>query len=92
MVRIRVDWRTSLNLTGRVLLYLAAPLCFPLAVAVYYGDPVVPFLAAILTTLAVGGALRHLLDDPGEIGPAFGGAGPQTYASFPRRPGRRWSC
>ena len=37
MVRIRVDRRAGLDPTGGVLLYPAAPLCFPLAVAVYYG-------------------------------------------------------
>ena len=69
MVRVRVDWRASLDLTGRVLLYLVVPLCFPLGVAVYYGEPVVPFVSAILATLAVGGAFRQLPGTPGELGP-----------------------
>jgi trk system potassium uptake protein TrkH len=69
MVRIRVDWRASFDLTGRVLLYLAIPLCFPLGVAVYYGEPLVPFLAAIVVTLSVGGAFRQLPGAPGELGP-----------------------
>ena len=68
-VRIRVDWRASLDLTGRVLWYLAVPLAFPLSLAVWYGESVVPFLAAILVTLAVGGALRRLPGDPGTLGP-----------------------
>ena len=69
MVRIRVDWRASFDLTGRVLLYLAIPLCFPLGVAVYYGEPLVPFLAAIVVTLSVGGGFRQLPGAPGELGP-----------------------
>jgi len=69
MVRIRVDWRTSLDLTGRVLLYLAVPLAFPLLVAVWYGEPLLPFIAAIATTLALGGVFRSLPGDPGDLGP-----------------------
>ncbi|CAI50543.1 Trk-type transport system (probable substrate potassium) [Natronomonas pharaonis DSM 2160] len=69
MVRIRVDWRASLDLTGRVLLYLAAPLCFPLVLAVWYGEALVPFLAAIAVTLALGASLRTLPGDPGNLGP-----------------------
>jgi len=69
MVRLRVDWRTSLELTGRVLVYLAVPLSFPLFVAVWYGEPVVPFLAAIAASLLVGGGLRALPGTPGTLGP-----------------------
>ena len=69
MGRIRVDWRASFDLTGRVLLYLAAPLSFPLLVAVLYGEPVLPFVAAIAATLVVGGGLRSLPGDPGNLGP-----------------------
>ena len=68
-VRVRVDWRASFDLTGRVLWYLAVPLAFALSLAVWYGESVVPFLAAILLTLAVGGALRRLPGDPGTLGP-----------------------
>jgi trk system potassium uptake protein TrkH len=69
MMKIRVDWRASLDLTGRVLLYLAGPLCFPLAVALYYGESSVPFLAAIAVTLLVGATMRNLPGDPGDLGP-----------------------
>ena len=68
-VRVRVDWRASFDLTGRVLWYLAVPLAFPLSLAVWYGESIVPFLAAILVTLALGGALRRLPGDPGTLGP-----------------------
>jgi trk system potassium uptake protein TrkH len=69
MVRVRVDWRTSLDLTGRILLYLAIPLVFPLALAVWYGEPLFPFVVAIVVTLALGGGLRSLPGDPGDLGP-----------------------
>lgn len=48
---------------------LAAPLCFPLGVALRYGEPVVPFLAAILTTVVAGTGFRELPGSPGELGP-----------------------
>ena len=69
MSRIRVNWRSSLALTGTVLLYLAAPLAFPLALAVYYAEPVLPFLAAIVATLLFGGALRSLAREGEHLGP-----------------------
>jgi trk system potassium uptake protein TrkH len=69
MMKLRVDWRASLDLTGRVLLYLAGPLCFPLLVAVYYGESTVPFLAAIAVTLLVGLVMRKLPGNPGNLGP-----------------------
>ncbi len=69
MTRIRVDWRASLDLTGRVLLYLAVPLTFPLLLAVWYGESVLPFVAAIATTVLLGGGFRSLPGDPGDLGP-----------------------
>ncbi|MFT4884225.1 MAG: trk system potassium uptake protein TrkH [Natronomonas sp.] len=66
---VRVDWRASLDLTGRVLIYLAGPLSFPLALAVYYGESLVPFLAAIGVTILVGLVMRELPGDPGNLGP-----------------------
>ncbi|MXR51096.1 TrkH family potassium uptake protein [Halovenus sp. WSH3] len=67
--RIRVDVDASLDLTGTVLTYLAVPLCFPLAVAVYYGDPIGPFAAAIAATLLVGGGMDLLGDEETNLGP-----------------------
>ncbi|WP_299237337.1 TrkH family potassium uptake protein [Natronomonas sp.] len=69
MVRIRVDWRTSLDLTGRVLLYLAVPLVVPLVVALWYGEPLAPFLVAIAASLLLGGGFRALPGDPSSLGP-----------------------
>jgi len=67
-MRIRVSWRFSLNLTGTVLKWFALPLCLPLVVAVYYSEPVAPFLAAIGVTLAVGLAFEQF-DDEARLGP-----------------------
>ncbi|WP_254840405.1 TrkH family potassium uptake protein [Natronomonas marina] len=69
MLELRVDWRASLDLTGRVLTYLVVPLSFPLGVALYYGESVLPFLSAIAVALVVGGAFRQLPGTPGELGP-----------------------
>ncbi|MFC7212339.1 TrkH family potassium uptake protein [Natronoarchaeum sp. GCM10025321] len=67
-MRIRVDWRESLNLTGTVLKYLALPLCFPLALAVYYREPLVPFLVTIALTLLVG-VLFEQFESDDDLGP-----------------------
>ena len=67
--RIRVGWRASAELTGSVLVYLVAPLAFPLLLAVYYGESLLPFLAAIAVTLALGGGLRRLGDPDENLGP-----------------------
>ncbi len=67
--RIRVGWRASIGLTSDVLVYLTVPLAFPLALAVYYGESPLPFLAAIGVSLAVGGAFRYLKDPEVDLGP-----------------------
>jgi trk system potassium uptake protein TrkH len=61
---LRVDWHTSVALTGRVVKYLTVPLLFPLLVAVLYGEDVVPFAAAVAVTLLIGVALERLDPDP----------------------------
>ena len=78
------DRRADLNPTGGVLLYPAAPPYFPPAVAAYYGDPLVSFLAAIPMMLLGGGTLRQLPGAPAEWSrrPATPVSG--TNASFPR--------
>ena len=68
-IRIRVRWRASSDLTGTVLTYLAGPLAFPLLLAVYYGESVLPFVAAIAVTLALGGGLRYVGDAEADLGP-----------------------
>ncbi len=67
--RIRVDWRASAGLTGDVLVYLTVPLTFPLLVALYYGESPLPFLAAMVTTVALGAGLRYLRDPDDDLGP-----------------------
>lgn len=63
----RVDWRASLGMIGSILKWLFAPLAFPLLLAVYYAEPVRPFVVTILLTLGVGVALERLRGE-GEIG------------------------
>jgi len=65
---IRVDWRSSLDLMGIILLYLAGPLVFPLGIAFYYGESLMPFVAAILAALALGGGMRLIGDREARLG------------------------
>ena len=67
--RIRVDLRASSDLTGQILFYLSVPLAFPLALAVYYGEPLVPFLGAIAVTLVLGWGLDFVGDPEADLGP-----------------------
>ena len=60
---VRVDWRASLSLTGRVLLYLAVPLSIPFVTAVIYGEGWIPFLVTIAVTVLAGLGLSSLDDD-----------------------------
>jgi len=68
-VRLRVDWRSSLDLIGIVLLYLAVPLVLPLGVALFYSESIFPFLTAIAATVTLGGAMRIVGDREASIGP-----------------------
>jgi trk system potassium uptake protein TrkH len=67
MARIHVDWRASLALVGTVLKYLAVPLLFPLVLAIYYGDGVLPFAITIAVTVTAGFGLERL-DHARDIG------------------------
>lgn len=60
IIRIRVAWRVSLGLIGTVLSYLAIPLTFPLVIAIYYGEPVEPFLVTIAATLILAFGMNAL--------------------------------
>ncbi|MFC6718859.1 TrkH family potassium uptake protein [Natrialbaceae archaeon GCM10025810] len=62
-MRVRIDWRVSLALTGTVLKYLSVPLLIPLGVALIYGEAIVTFVATIALTVAVGHALERLSDE-----------------------------
>ena len=67
---VRVDWKYSLTLTGSVLKWLAVPLCFPLLVAIYYGESVIPFLVTIAVTVTIGLLFEQLdADENGRLGP-----------------------
>jgi len=57
-MRLRVDWRTSLSLVGTVLKWLWVPLLIPIGVALYYGEPLTPFLVAIGVTVLAGSGLE----------------------------------
>jgi len=67
-MNVRVSWRYSLSLTGTIVKWLAAPLCFPLLVALYYAEPLAPFLVTIGVAL-VGGGLLERLDGDDRLGP-----------------------
>ena len=60
----RVDWRASASLIGTVVKWLSVPLCFPLAIAVYYREDVWVFLATIAVAVVAGVALERLESDP----------------------------
>lgn len=66
---VRVDWRTSLSLTGTILTYLALPLAIPLLLAIITRTDVLPFFATIVLTAAVGKALEWLGGDERDMGP-----------------------
>ena len=68
-MKTRVDWRTSLGLVGTIVKWLAVPLLFPLGVALFYGEPLGPFLVAIASCLVLGLSLERLRTDEDDIGP-----------------------
>lgn len=57
---IRVEWRASVGLLGSILKWIAVPLAFPLLLAAYYREPVLPFIVAIVITLMLGEGLERL--------------------------------
>jgi len=60
---VRVSWRASVGLVGSILKWLTVPLAVPLALAVYYGEPVLPFAVTAVLTLGGGKALERLRRD-----------------------------
>lgn len=56
-MRTTVDWRVCATLSGTVLKWLTVPLSFPLLIAVYYEEALLPFLITMAVSLAVGEAL-----------------------------------
>ncbi|UPM42849.1 TrkH family potassium uptake protein [Halocatena salina] len=65
--RLRVDWRASVGLVGTVVKYLAGAFLIPLAVALYYGEDVLTFIASLVFAIVVGVALERADPDP-ELG------------------------
>ncbi|WP_254764609.1 TrkH family potassium uptake protein [Natrinema marinum] len=63
-MRLRTDWRASVALVGTLLKYLAVPLVVPVVVALVYAESIVPFVATIVLTIAVGYGLERLDRDP----------------------------
>ena len=59
-----VDYRSVLSFLGRVLKYLAITPLLPAAVALYYGESLLPFLATSATMVGLGLVLERLRPDP----------------------------
>jgi trk system potassium uptake protein len=66
--RLGVDVSGALNLVGWLVQYLAAAFLFPIAIAIGYGDPVWPFLAAGGITLGSGVVLQLFTSGRERIG------------------------
>ena len=64
---MHVEYRTSLSLVGSVIKYLSIPLTFPLAVAIVYGESVLPFVVTIAVAIVAGSAIERLDPEP-ELG------------------------
>jgi trk system potassium uptake protein TrkH len=63
-VTLRVDFRTTLSVLGRVVRYLAVPLLFPTLVALLYDESPLPFLVTAAVAVTVGTVLVRLDNDP----------------------------
>ncbi|QLG62894.1 TrkH family potassium uptake protein [Halorarum salinum] len=59
-MRLRVDWRVSIALLGRVLRWLALAPAVPVAAALWYGETLVPYLVASAVSLAAGSVLEYV--------------------------------
>jgi len=67
-MRIRVNWRQSVALTGTVIKYLAAAMVLPLGVSLVYGEDTIVFLASMIIAAGVGLALERA-DSEEDLGP-----------------------
>ena len=59
-----VDYRASLGFLGSVIKYMAVPLAVPIAVALYYGESLLPFVVTLGVMLGVGVGLERLQSEP----------------------------
>ncbi|MDS0222895.1 TrkH family potassium uptake protein [Haloarcula sp. S1AR25-5A] len=71
MALTTVDVRSSLNVLGAILQWLAVPLVIPVVVALLYAESVLPYLVTIAVALGVGTALTRLPRDRIEDREAF---------------------
>src|SRR5262245_12730628 len=66
--RLAVDVPAALSLIGRLVKYLGLAFLFPAALALGYGEPVWPFLAAGAATVVLGLLLELVPGGEGEVG------------------------
>ncbi|MEF8815126.1 MAG: TrkH family potassium uptake protein [Halovenus sp.] len=62
-MRIRVNWRRSVALTGTVIKFLAATMVLPLVVSLAYGEDTLVFLASMAIVVTIGLALEQAESD-----------------------------
>jgi trk system potassium uptake protein TrkH len=67
-MRIRVNWRQSVALTGTVVKYLAVTMLLPLGVSLLYGEDTLAFLVSIAVVAAIGVTLERAESDV-DLGP-----------------------
>jgi trk system potassium uptake protein TrkH len=67
-MRIRVNWRQSVALTGTVVKYLAVTMLLPLAVSLVYGEDTLTFLVSIAVVATIGFTLEQAESDV-DLGP-----------------------
>jgi trk system potassium uptake protein TrkH len=67
-VRTAVEWRAALALCGLLLRYLSLSCLFPVGIALWYREPVWPFVVAGLLAAAAGSALQRLQGDVSRVG------------------------
>jgi trk system potassium uptake protein TrkH len=67
-MRLRVNWRQSVALTGTVVKYISATMLLPLAVSLVYGEDTLVFLVSIAIVATLGFGLERLESDM-DLGP-----------------------
>jgi trk system potassium uptake protein TrkH len=63
-MKVYGEYRACLSLLGTVLKYIAVALLFPIIVAIFYRESVLPFITTIVVAFAVGTAFERLDPDP----------------------------
>lgn len=63
-MKVYVDYRACLSLVGTVLKYIAVALLFPIVVALFYRESVLPFITTIVVAVVVGTAFERLDPEP----------------------------